>query len=179
MSKTGERLKIPAVKVKELRDQSGAGVMNCRNALLEAEGDMEKALQILKQKGFLQAQKKAKRSATQGVIEAYIHTGGRIGAMVEVNCETDFVARTDEFKELAHNLAMQVAAVPPQFISVDDAPFADIIEPKVACLLLQPYIKDPSKTVQDVITETIAKVGENIKVNRFARFELGKSWVNG
>ena len=172
-------MKISVVKIKELRDQCGAGVMDCRNALLEAEGDTEKALQILKQKGFLQAQKKAKRSVTQGMIDAYIHTDGRIGAMVEVNCETDFVARTDEFKELAHNLAMQVAAMPPQFISIDDAPFGDTIEPEVACLLHQPYIKDLSKTVQDIITETIAKVGENIKVSRFARFELGKSLVNG
>jgi elongation factor Ts len=168
-------LKIPVTEVKKLRKQSGAGVMDCRNALLEAEGDMEKALQILQQKGFLEAQEKAKRVATQGVIEAYIHTAGRIGAMVEVNCETDFVARTDEFKELAHNLAMQVAAMPPQFISADDVPSADTIDPELVCLLLQPYIKDPTKTVQDVITETIAKVGENIKVNRFARFELGES----
>jgi len=166
-------LKIPVVKVKELREQSGAGVMDCRNALLEAEGNIEKALQILKQKGFLQAKRKAERSATQGVINAYIHTDGRIGAMVEINCETDFTARTDEFKALAHNLAMQVAAMPPQFISADDAPAHDIEEAETACLLHQPYIKDPSKTVQDIITETIAKVGENIKVSRFARFELG------
>ena len=168
-------MKIPTAKVKELRSQSGAGVMDCRNALLEAEGDMEKALQILQQKGFLEAQEKAKRATTQGVIEAYIHTAGRIGAMVEVNCETDFVARTDEFKELAHNLAMQVAAVSPRFISVDDASASDIEPTEAPCLLLQPYIKNPAKTVQDIITETIAKVGENIKVNRFARFELGKS----
>ncbi|MFQ6122980.1 MAG: translation elongation factor Ts, partial [Dehalococcoidales bacterium] len=110
-------MEIPTAQVKELRNQSGAGIMDCRNALLEAKGDKEKALQILQQQGFSKAQKKAKRSATQGVIEAYIHTGGRIGAMIEVNCETDFVARTDEFKELAHNLAMQVAAMPPQFVS--------------------------------------------------------------
>lgn len=167
-------MKISVVKIKELRGQSGAGVMNCRNALLETEGDMGKALQILKQEGLLQAQKKAKRSATQGAIEAYIHTGGRIGAIVEVNCETDFVARTDEFKELTHHLAMQVAAIPPQFISKDEIPEGADIEPETACLLLQPYIKDLNKTVQDVITETIAKVGENIKVNRFTRFELGK-----
>jgi elongation factor Ts len=168
-------LEIPVAKIKELREQCGAGVMDCRNALLEAEGDTEKAIQILKQKGYLQAQKKAKRSATQGIIEAYIHTDGRIGAMVEVNCETDFAARTDAFKELAHNLAMQVAAMLPQFISIDDAPLGDTIEAEAACLLHQPYIKDPSKTVQDIITETIAKVGENIKVSRFARFELGQS----
>ena len=107
------RLKISTDRVKELREQSGAGIMECRNALLEAEGDMEKALQILKQQSLFKAEKKAKRSASQGLIEAYIHTGGRIGAMVEVNCETDFVARTDEFKELAHHLAMQVAAMTP------------------------------------------------------------------
>ena len=166
-------MKIPTVKIKELRDQSGAGVMDCRNALLEAEGDMEKALQTLKQRSLFQVQKKAKRSTTQGLIEAYIHTGGRIGAMVEVNCETDFVAHTDEFKELAHHLAMQVAAMPPQFISGEEVPEGADIEPQADCLLLQPYIKDPDKTIQDIIAETIAKVGENIKVSRFARFELG------
>ena len=166
-------MKIPISQVKELRDQSGAGVMDCKNALLEAQGDRAKALQILEQQGSFKAQKKASRSATQGVVEAYIHTGGRIGAMVEVNCETDFVARTDEFKDLAHNLAMQVAAIPPQFISPEEVPQRTDIEPQAACLLLQPYIKNPDKTVQDIVTETIAKVGENIKVSRFARFELG------
>jgi len=166
-------LKIPTTSVKELRDRSGAGIMECRNALIEAEGDIEKALELLKQKGCLQAQKKAERAATQGVIEAYIHTGGQIGAIVEVNCETDFVARTDEFKELAHYLAMQVAAMPPQFISTEEVPQGTGIEPQSACLLLQPYIKNPDKTIQDIINETIAKVGENIKVNRFARFEVG------
>ena len=148
--------------------------MTCRNALLEAEGDTEKALQILKDKGILKAQQKAERTVNQGLIESYIHTGGRIGALVEVNCETDFVARTDEFKELAHDLAMQVAAVPPQFITQDEASGESDIDLQTACLLLQPYIKDPTKTVQDLILETIAKVGENIKVSRFARFELGK-----
>jgi len=168
-------LEIPTTQVKELRDKSGAGVMTCRNALLEAEGDPERALQILKEKGILKAQKKAERAANQGLIEAYIHTGGRIGAMVEVNCETDFVARTDEFKELAHNLAMQVAAMPAQFISRDEVSGErDDLDLETACLLLQPYIKDPGKTIQDVIIETIAKVGENIKITRFARFELGK-----
>jgi len=167
-------LRIPTAKVKELRNQSGAGVMDCRKALLEAAGDMEKALQILKDVGLLKAQKKAARSATEGLVEAYIHCGGHIGAMVEVNCETDFVTRTEEFKELAHNLAMQIAAMPPQFISKDEVPEGSDIEPEAACLLLQPYIRDPNKTVQDVIVETIAKVGENIKINRFARFELGK-----
>ena len=168
-------MKIPTDKIKELRNKSGAGIMACRSALLEAEGDMEKAVQCLRQKGLAQAEKKAERLASQGVIEAYIHTGGRIGAMVEVNCETDFVARTDEFKELAHHLAMQVAALSPQFISREEVPEgADDIDPQAACLLLQPYIRDPDKTIQDIIVETIAKVGENIKVSRFARFELGE-----
>ena len=167
-------MEIPAARVKELRDQSGAGIMDCRNALLEAKGNTKKALQILQQQGFAKAQKKAKRSTTQGVIETYTHTGGRIGAMIEVNCETDFVARTDEFKELAHNLAMQVAAMPPEFISKEEVNEGADIEPQAACLLLQPYIKNPDKTVQDIITETIAKVGENIKVSRFAKFELGE-----
>ncbi len=166
-------LKIPTNTVRELREKSGAGIMACRNALLEAEGGIEKALQILKERSLFQAQKKANRSTTQGVIETYIHTGGYIGAMVEVNCETDFVARTDEFKELTHQLAMQIAAIPPKFISKEEIPEGSEVDPPVACLLLQPYIKDPDKTVQDIIIETIAKVGENIKVSRFARFELG------
>ncbi len=148
--------------------------MACRNALLETDGDMAKALQILKQRNLLQVESKAKRSTNQGTIEAYIHAGGRIGAMVEINCETDFVARTDEFKELAHHLAMQVAAIPPQFISRAEVPEGADVELETACLLLQPYIKDPDKTIQDIITETIARVGENIKVSRFARFELGQ-----
>ena len=166
-------MKIPTVMVRELRDQSGAGIMECRNALLAAEGDIEKALQILKQQSLFQVQKKANRATTQGIIESYVHTGGRIGAMVEVNCETDFVARTDEFKELAHHLAMQVAAQQPQFISQEEVPEGADIEPQAACLLIQPYIKNPDKTVQDIIAETIARVGENIKISRFARFEVG------
>ncbi len=167
-------MKIPVVKVKELREQSGAGVMDCRKALVKAAGDTDKALQILREVGLLLAKKKAERSATEGVIEAYIHCGGHIGALIEVNCETDFVARTEEFKGLAHNLAMQVAAMNPQFISEDEIPEEADIEPQAACLLLQPYIKDNSKTVQDIIIETIARLGENIKVGRFAKFELGR-----
>ena len=166
-------MQISIEMIKELRDQCGAGIMDCRNALLEVEGDIDKALQMLKEKGLLKAEKKAGRATAQGLIEAYIHTGGHIGAMIEVNCETDFVARTDEFKELAHNLAMQVAALSPQFVTREEIPEGADIEPQAACLLLQPYIRDPSMTVRDVIVETIAKVGENIKVSRFARFELG------
>ena len=165
---------IPASTVKELRNQSGAGVMACRNALVEAEGNAAKALDILKEKGILKAQKKVDRTTDQGLVESYVHTGGRIGAIIEINCETDFVARTDEFKELAHDLAMQIAAMPPQFISQDEVESEsdEEIELQQVCLLLQPFIKDPSKTIQDLITETITKVGENIKVSRFARFEL-------
>ena len=165
-------MEIPAAKVKELRDQSRAGIMDCRKALVESNGEIQKALEILKDQGFAKAQKKAGRAATQGLVEAYIHTDGRIGAMIEVNCETDFVARTDEFKELAHHLAMQVTACEPQFISEEEIPKGAEVEPQAACLLLQPYIKSPDKTIQDVIIETIAKVGENIKVKRFSRFEL-------
>ncbi len=167
-------MKISTDRVKELREQSGAGIMECRNALLETEGNIEKALQILKQQSLFKAEKKRKRSTSQGLIEAYIHSGGRIGAMVEVNCETDFAAHTDELKELAHHLAMQVTAMSPQFISREEIPEGVDVEAQAACLLLQPYIKNPNMTVQDIIDETIAKVGENIKVSRFARFELGE-----
>ena len=148
--------------------------MECRNVLLEVEGDIEKALEILKKQSLVKAAKKAERPAVDGLIEAYIHTGGRVGAMVELNCETDFVARTDEFKKLAHHLAMQVAAMSPQFISGEEFSPGTEVEPQTACLLLQSDIKNPDKTVQEIIAETIAKVGENIKVSRFARFELGE-----
>jgi elongation factor Ts len=166
-------LQISTDKIKELREQSGAGIMDCRSALLDCEGNIEKAREVLKEKGLLRAEKKAERATTQGLIEAYIHTAGRIGAMVEVNCETDFVARTDEFKGLAHCLAMQVAALSPQYISEEEVPEGADVEMQEACLLLQPYIKDPTKTVKDIIIETIAKVGENIRVSRFTRYELG------
>jgi len=168
-------LQVSTTAIKDLREKTGAGVMDCKKALLEAEGDLEKAIEIINQRGIALARKKAERVADQGVIEAYVHPGARIGVLVEVNCETDFVARTDEFKELAHNLALQIAAMCPQFISAED--IAEGTEThadaKTACLLLQPYIKDPEKTVQDIVTETISKVGENIKVRRFIRFELG------
>jgi len=167
-------LNITTARIKELREQSGAGIMECRNALLEAQGDMTKALQLLREQSLFKAEKKKKRTAQQGLIEAYIHTGGRVGAMVEVNCETDFVARTDEFKELAHALAMQVAAMSPQFIAQEEIPEGAEIEPQAACLLLQPYIKDASMTIQDIINQKIARVGENIRVSRFARFEVGE-----
>ena len=165
---------ITSDMVKELRAQSGAGIMDCRNALLATDGDTKKALVILKEKGLLKAKKKAERAAGQGIVEAYIHTAGRIGAMVEINCETDFVARTDEFRELAHCLAMQVAALNPQYVSKDEIPEDVDVSPEEVCLLLQQYIKEPDKTVNDVIIENIAKVGENIQIRRFVRYELGE-----
>jgi elongation factor Ts len=167
-------LQISTEMIKELREQSGAGIMDCRNALMETQGDMVKAQEMLREKGMLAAAKKTERTTAQGLVHAYIHTGGRIGALIELNCESDFVARTDEFKLLAHHIAMQVAAMNPKFISTEQYPDGCDVEPQVACLLLQPDIKSPDRTVQDLITETIAKVGENIRVSRFARFELGE-----
>ncbi len=166
-------MEISTGMIKELRERSGAGIMDCRGALLGCGGDVEKALNALKEKGLLKVQKKAERATGQGVVEAYIHTAGRIGVMIEVNCETDFAARTDEFKNLAHCLAMQVAALSPKFISEEEIPEGAAEDPKEVCLLLQPYIKDPAKTIKDVVNETIAKVGENIRVRRFMRYELG------
>ncbi len=159
--------------IKELRNQSGAGIMDCRSTLVTCGGDMDKALEILKEKGLLKAQKKADRATGQGLVEAYIHTAGRIGALIEIKCETDFVARTDEFKNLAHCLAMQVAAMNPKYVAEADIPEGEDVDPEEACLLLQPYIIDPTRNVKDIIIETIAKVGENIKVSRFSRYELG------
>lgn len=166
-------MEISIETVKALREQCSAGIMDCRNALVEAAGDADRALQILKEKGLHQAEKKAGRVTAEGLVEAYVHTGGRIGAMVELNCETDFVARTDEFKELAHNLAMQIAAQSPQCIDEAEMPEGTDVDPEVVCLLRQPYIRDPGMTIRDLIIETVAKVDENIRVSRFARFELG------
>lgn len=167
-------MKIRTETIKELREQSGAGVMDCRNALVEAEGHLEKALEILKQQSLVKVEKKKSRTAAQGIIESYVHAGGRIAAMVELNCETDFVARTTEFKELAHNLAMQVAAMSPQFVKAEDIPAGSDVDPKSAVLVFQPYIKDQALTIQDVVNQAIAKTGENIRVSRFARFEVGE-----
>lgn len=159
-------------QIKELREMTGAGIMDCKKALEEAGGDITTAVESLRQRGLALAAKKAHREARQGLVQAYIHAGGCIGALVELNCETDFVAHTDEFKELAHDLAMQVAATDPSFIGSDEAP--EEVDPSQACLLSQPFIKEPQKTIQERIAETIAKVGENIRIRRFARFELGK-----
>ena len=166
-------MKISVEAVKELRNRTNAGVLECNKALLKVGGDMEKAIEFLKQRGTAIAERKKDVATTEGVIEAYIHYTKRIGALVELNCETDFVAHTDEFKELAHDLAMQIAATSPQFLTSEEMPPETEIDPQAACLLSQPFIKEPDKTVQEIIAETIAKVGENIKVRRFARFELG------
>jgi elongation factor Ts len=167
-------LKITAAMVKDLRDQSGAGIMQCRKTLMECEGNLEKALETLKKQSLFKAAKKAERKTVEGLVEAYIHTAGRVGAMVELNCETDFVARTDEFKQLAHHLAMQIAAMNPRFITEEEYKPETGEVPQNACLLLQADIKEPDKTIKEVIAEVIARTGENIKVGRFSRFELGE-----
>ena len=149
--------------------------MECRSALLQHQGDFEKALETLKINSINKVQKRSQRSVNQGCVMTYIHTGGRIGALVELNCETDFVARNEIFKELGHNIAMQIAAQEPICIYQDKMPKDSELTPEVACLLLQPFIKSPELTIQDLINDAIAKTGENIKVNRFARFELGQA----
>ena len=166
-------MKISIETVKELRKRTNVGIADCNKALLEMGGDMEKAVEFLKQRGAAIAEKKKDEVVTEGVIETYVHHTKHIGALVELNCETDFVARTAEFKELAHDLAMQIAATAPQFLSSDAMPPEVEADPQMVCLLSQPFIKDPTRTVKEIIAETIAKVGENIKVRRFTRFELG------
>ena len=187
--------------VKELRQRTGAGVLDCRNVLEEVEGDFDKAEKLLKKKGLAIAAKKAEREAKEGLVEAYVHAGGKLGVLLELNCETDFVARTDDFRELAHDLAMQVAATNPQYLDPSDVPeetiererqrqreqiegdkpeqvMERILEGKLkkyyeeACLLEQPFIKDEGVAIRDLIAGKIAKLGENIKVRRFARFQL-------
>ncbi|HOB11800.1 MAG TPA: translation elongation factor Ts [Syntrophomonadaceae bacterium] len=195
---------ITAQMVKELRERTGAGMMDCKKALEATGGDIEKAIDELRTKGLAKAAKKAGRIASEGVVMSYIHGGGRIGVLVEVNCETDFVAKTDEFKELAHNIAMQIAASNPTYINREEVPQAVLDHEKEVlraqaleegkpekvvdkmvegrlekffkenCLLEQPYIKDPDKTVQQVVLETISRIGENINIRRFARFEVGE-----
>ena len=159
--------------IKDLRARTSAGVMDCKKALEESGGDVDKAESLLKEKGIASAAKKADRETDQGLIDTYIHSGGRIGAMIEINCETDFVARTDDFASLAHDIAMQVAAMSPSLLSAEEAPEPGQGTDDV-CLLSQPFIKDPSKTIQDLINETVGKLGENIRVRRFQRFSLGE-----
>jgi len=166
-------MNISAQMVKEVRDRTCVGMLDCKNALLEAGGDVERAIEVLRNRGLAIAEKKKENIVTEGITEAYVHHTKKIGALLELNCETDFVAHTDEFKELARNLAMQIAAAAPQYIAPEDMSSETDLEPQTVCLLSQPFIKEPTMTVQEVITEVIAKVGENIKVKRFARFELG------
>ncbi len=188
--------------LKLLREKTGAGIMDCKNALKEANGDIDKAVEILRKKGIKVAEKKAGREVKDGLIDAYIHMGGKLGVLIEVACETDFVAKNEEFKEFVHNLAMQVAAARPKYVKREDVP-EDILEKekeivreqfkdkpehiqekivnnkieeyyKENCLLEQVFIKDDSKRIKDLVTEMVAKFGENIVVRRFVRFELGE-----
>jgi elongation factor Ts len=167
-------VEITLDQIKELREASGAGVMDCKRALEASGGDVDKAKKYLAEQGLASAAKKAHRATAQGLVEAYIHAGGRIGALVEVNCETDYVARTEEFQNLAREIAMQIAAMNPLVVSEqDELPEGAELRGDEVVLLKQAYIRDGSKTVQDLINETIGKTGENFLVRQFRRFELG------
>ncbi|MFH1153420.1 MAG: translation elongation factor Ts [Pseudomonadota bacterium] len=195
---------ITAAMVKELRDKTGSGMMDCKRALADTNGDLEKAVDLLRKKGLAKAQKRAGRATSEGVIYSYIHAGSKLGVMVEINCESDFVAKTDGFIEFAKNVAMHVAAANPAGLNPEDIPeevvsrereiyraqaleqgkpeaiVDKIVEGQVqkfykdSCLLSQPYIRDPKKTIADLVTETIATIGENIQIKRFVRFQLGE-----
>ncbi|HLF15299.1 MAG TPA: translation elongation factor Ts [Bacteroidota bacterium] len=196
---------ISSDRVKLLRDRTGAGMMDCKKALSEAAGDLEKAVDILRKKGAATAEKRADRAANQGAVEAYIHAGGRIGSIVEVNCETDFVAKTDDFRTLARDVAMQIAAMNPLFVQREDVP-KDIIDREMEiyrtqarnekkpeniiervaagklekyfqdfCLVEQTFIKDSGKTIKDLVLEITAKTGERVTIRRFRRFHLGEN----
>lgn len=196
-------VKITSQMVKELRDKTNAGMMDCKRALGETEGDLEKAVDLLRQKGLAVAAKRADRATSEGVVECYIHAGGKIGVMVEVGCETDFVAKTDDFQAFAKDIAMHVAAVSPVSVTREEVPAEmverekeiyinqakdsgkpdNIIEKIVSgkiekylseiCLMDQKFVKNPDLTIQDLLNELIAKMGENISVKRFARFQIG------
>lgn len=198
---------VPASKVKELRERTGAPMMDCKRALEDTGGDMERAQVLLRERGQLKAEKKAGRTAQEGLVESYIHLSGRIGALVELNCETDFVANTGDFHNLAHDVAMQVAAANPRWVSPEDVPAAEleaeretlrrqaeaenpgkpaaivdrIVEGRLKkfyereCLLQQPFIKNPDITVEQLVKDAIARLGEQIVVRRFARFERGET----
>ncbi|NLY55542.1 MAG: translation elongation factor Ts [Firmicutes bacterium] len=195
---------ITAALVKELRERTGAGMMDCKTALVETGGDLEKAVEYLREKGLAKAAKKAGRIAAEGLVDSYIHLGGRIGVLVEVNCETDFVAKTDDFKALVKDIAMHIAAAKPEYVSREDVPESviererqiyrqqmlnegkpekivdKIVDGKIdkfyeeVCLLEQPFVKDPDKTVGQLLTEKISQIGENIVVRRFVRYERGE-----
>ncbi|HEX2173502.1 MAG TPA: translation elongation factor Ts [Dehalococcoidia bacterium] len=172
--------------VMKLREVTSAGVMDCKRALEAADGDMNKAAEILREQGIARAAKKASREARQGIVDSYVHGGGRIGVLVEINCETDFVARNESFRQLAHDIAMQIAATNPLYVSEEemsqtppaDGQFGtpDALMPRAeeVVLLAQPFIKDPGLTIRDLITNAVASLGENIQVRRFQRFELGQ-----
>ena len=193
-----------ADEIKELRRITGAGMLDCKNVLVETEGDINKATDILRKKGLAVVAKKSERTASMGLVHSYIHLGGKVGVLVEINCETDFVAKTDEFKELANDIAMQIAAANPLYVKQDEIPEDDLNREKdiqldrvkqegdkpehilekivqgrmkkffeETCLIDQAFIKDDSKKVQDVLNDMIAKLGENIVINRFARFQIG------
>ena len=196
---------ISATMVKQLREKTGAGMMDCKNALSECDGDMDKAVDFLRKKGLATAQKRAGRAMTEGIIQSYIHLGGKLGVLVEVNCETDFVARSDDFQEFAKNISMHIAASNPLGIQAEDVPedivnkekeiyraqalemgkpenvIDKIVEGKLKkfftdnCLMNQPYVKDPDKAISDLLTELIGKIGENITIKRFVRFQIGES----
>ena len=165
---------ISSEDVKKLRDLTGAGMLDCKKALDETDGDFEKAKDILRQKGFEAMAKRAERSTSEGVIAHYIHHNQRIGALVELNCESDFVARTEDFRNLAKQIALQVAGANPLYVSSAEMPDGAEGEPEAVVLLLQPFLQDESRTIQDLVSETISKTGENIRVRRFSRFELGR-----
>ena len=160
--------------IKALRELTGAGVMDSKKALSDANGDQNKAVDILRHKGIASAAKRADRETNQGLIASYIHSGGRIASIVEVNCETDFVARTDDFKGLAHSIAMQVAAMDPSHIDDNDKPNESDSTPDEKCLTKQIFIKDPSMTISELINEASGKLGEKIQIRRFVRYALGE-----
>lgn len=195
---------ITAQMVKELREATGSGIMDCKRVLAEAEGNMDKAIELLRKKGLAKAAKRAGRSTSEGVIYSYIHTGAKLGVLLEVNCESDFVAKTEDFEAFAKDIAMHIAAANPAGLVPEDVDQSiiekereiyraqmleegkpeniidKIVDGKVekfykeVCLLSQQYIKDPQKTVEDVLKETIGKIGENIQIKRFARFQIGE-----
>ena len=168
------KLAVDVQLVRTLRDQTGAGIMDCKEALENSDGDLEKAVLALREKGVASAVKRVGRETNEGVIETYLHTGGRVGAMVELGCETDFVARTEEFQKLAHDIAMQVAAMGPVYVSEDDIEEGDARPPAQIALMLQPFIKNSSSSVGEMIKELAGKVGENIRVIRFSRLAVGE-----
>jgi len=159
--------------IKALRDETGAGIMDCKRALEQANGDLDEARNILRKQGVASAARKASRVTEEGLVEAYIHSGSRVGAIVELNCETDFVARTPDFHNLAHDIAMQVAAMSPRYVDSSDIPDGEDGDPQEICLMQQPFIKDTVLSVQDLVNEAVAKLGENVRVTRFARFSVG------